>query len=382
MKTKLITLMLACMASISLMAQGISFVTDKTYAQALAQAKQENKLLFIDCYTSWCGPCKMLSSKVFPQQKVGDYFNPRFVSMKVDMEKGEGVELKTKFGVRAFPTLLFINAEGEVIHRIVGACDADELIKRVSEGISEKGLASMQKRYAAGERGDAFLSDYLDVLGAAYMKDECATVASEYLKGKEAQVLKDEKLFKLFMDFINNVDDPVFKYIYANHSGADEKQAKRLEQKFFWAWSAYVRESCITREGNKFTFDEAKLKECAKRLKSEKVERKDEIISNTYIGGYQCTMQWNKYVKQVNKHMKRYEVDDITLYNYGLPLEQECQDTKLRAEAAKWFALRVAEIEKREAKEKDEVLPPGVVKAMPMYNFKKEFKKLEEKLSK
>ena len=52
--------------------EGVAFVHDKTFDQALAQAKQEGKMLFIDCYTSWCGPCKMLASKVFPQTKVGD----------------------------------------------------------------------------------------------------------------------------------------------------------------------------------------------------------------------------------------------------------------------------------------------------------------------
>ncbi len=149
--------------------EGVAFVHDKTFDQALAQAKQEGKMLFIDCYTSWCGPCKMLASKVFPQKKVGDYFNQVFVSMKVDMEKGEGVELKKRFAVKAFPTLLFISNDGKEINRIVGAeLDIDKFLKNVKEGIGENSLSAMNERYAKGERDMEFLIDYLEALGRAY----------------------------------------------------------------------------------------------------------------------------------------------------------------------------------------------------------------------
>ena len=119
---------------------GIKFVENMTFEQALALAKKENKLLFIDCYTSWCGPCKMMARDVFTQKIVGDYFNPKFVSLKVDMEKGEGIQLKDKFEVRAFPTFVILNGEGEILSRLVGGGKAEEFIERVKNSLSEKGL--------------------------------------------------------------------------------------------------------------------------------------------------------------------------------------------------------------------------------------------------
>ena len=71
----------------------------------LEQAKKENKLIFMDCYTSWCGPCKMLAKEVFTDPDVAAFFNEKFVNAKVDMEKGEGPALKKQYGVNAFPTL-------------------------------------------------------------------------------------------------------------------------------------------------------------------------------------------------------------------------------------------------------------------------------------
>lgn len=71
-------------------AQGIQFAEGKTFQQLVDSAKQTGKMLFVDCYTKWCGPCKMMARDVFPSKICGDYINPRFVSAKFDMEEGEG----------------------------------------------------------------------------------------------------------------------------------------------------------------------------------------------------------------------------------------------------------------------------------------------------
>ena len=109
---------------------------DLAYADALAVAKAEGKLLFVDCYTAWCGPCRQMAEKVFPQKEAGDYFNPRFVCVKYDMEKGEGGELAKQWEVRAFPTFLIIRPDGTIQHRLVGADDLEAFIARVVQGLN------------------------------------------------------------------------------------------------------------------------------------------------------------------------------------------------------------------------------------------------------
>ncbi len=86
-------------------AQGIQF-EESTFNEALAKAGQEKKLLFIDCYTTWCGPCKMLSKIVFPNDTAGAFFNKHFINLKMDMEKGEGKTLSKTFRITSYPTLL------------------------------------------------------------------------------------------------------------------------------------------------------------------------------------------------------------------------------------------------------------------------------------
>ena len=87
-----------------------------SFAEGVAAAKAENKLVFIDFYTEWCGPCRMMANNIFPQKAVGDYFNEKFVCLKIDAEKGEGVELAKRFKVTAYPTFIVLDAHGIHLH--------------------------------------------------------------------------------------------------------------------------------------------------------------------------------------------------------------------------------------------------------------------------
>lgn len=112
--------------------EGIDFHTG-TWQQAIEKAKAENKTIFLDAYASWCGPCKLMSSKTFTSKEVGKFFNKNFINVKMDMEKGEGVALSKKYPITAYPTLLFINAEGEVIAKTIGYYRTDDFLKLGNE---------------------------------------------------------------------------------------------------------------------------------------------------------------------------------------------------------------------------------------------------------
>lgn len=107
---------------------GIQF-TNTAWKEVLKRAKAEKKIIFLDAYASWCGPCKVLQKRVFTQKAVGDYYNNRFINVKMDMEKGEGPALSQLYPLEAYPTLLFIDGNGRVVKKVVGAPQsADELI--------------------------------------------------------------------------------------------------------------------------------------------------------------------------------------------------------------------------------------------------------------
>ena len=113
-------------------AQGIDFYHDKSFKELLEMAKKQDKLVFMDCYTSWCGPCKRLASQVFPDTVVGNFFNTTFVNTKFDMEKDEGITIATKYAVRAYPTLLWLDADGSdnELHLVLLLCHFDHIQRR------------------------------------------------------------------------------------------------------------------------------------------------------------------------------------------------------------------------------------------------------------
>ena len=93
---KIISFILSIIISLNFYAQGIDFKTENLESLK-ARAKSENKLIFIDAYTSWCGPCKWMASNVFTNDTVGKFFNQHFISSKIDMEKGEGIKFAEKY---------------------------------------------------------------------------------------------------------------------------------------------------------------------------------------------------------------------------------------------------------------------------------------------
>ena len=135
---------LSLMAHLSLFAQGINFVQGN-FEQALQQAQRENKLVFFDAYASWCGPCIRMANTTFKNARVGEFMNQHFVSIKVDMEKGEGRELARRYPVRAYPTLFFLDAQGNVIQQNVGGQSNESLLK-IAEEARQKGRANTRNQ--------------------------------------------------------------------------------------------------------------------------------------------------------------------------------------------------------------------------------------------
>ena len=107
---------------------GIKF-KGMTLDEAKAEAKASGKVIFIDAYTEWCGPCKKMAASSFMDEKVAGLFNDKFINIKIEMEKStDGPAVARAYGVKAYPTLLFIDAQGVLKKQVVGFQTADQLL--------------------------------------------------------------------------------------------------------------------------------------------------------------------------------------------------------------------------------------------------------------
>ncbi len=146
-----------------LSAQGIDF-KHVTVEEALKQAIEEDKLVFIDFYTVWCGPCKVLSKTVFTQEKVGQLYNREFINIKLDAEK-EGRTAAKKYKVDAYPTLVFLNGKGELVYKRVGSGDIASVLqlgKNALEAYSSGfSISQLKEAYAQKKDDERFLKMFI-----------------------------------------------------------------------------------------------------------------------------------------------------------------------------------------------------------------------------
>ena len=194
--------------------EGIQF--DKsTFSELLAKAKKENKLIFLDAMASWCGPCKMMEKNIFTKKEVGDFYNRTFINTSFDMENGEGREIALKYGVRSYPTYLFINGDGQLISQNMGYMSEKvflDLGKQASSAQNKFG--ALRERFEKGESDPEFLISIIKLHGTSDY--EFAKKASErYFKNKKDSVFTKEETSYL-LGFIKSVEDPNFKIFIEN----------------------------------------------------------------------------------------------------------------------------------------------------------------------
>jgi len=145
--------------------QGIEFERG-TWKEVLEKAKQTNKPIFIDVYTSWCGPCKKMSKDIFPLHEVGKVYNANFVCYQIDAEKGEGIEIAKKYEVMSYPTYLFVKSDGTLFSRSGGSMEAEKFIAVSQTAIADmndpKPLSKWEKEYVVKKNDSTFMLDYIN----------------------------------------------------------------------------------------------------------------------------------------------------------------------------------------------------------------------------
>lgn len=117
---------------------GVKYENRLSWSQVQEKAKKENKYIFVDVFTTWCGPCKLMDRDIFPQEKVSEFFSEFFINVKVqgDVPKKDTEEVKkwyndaqaitSTYNIDSYPTCLFFNPKGELIHRLIGDSSSGE----------------------------------------------------------------------------------------------------------------------------------------------------------------------------------------------------------------------------------------------------------------
>lgn len=206
---KLFSLIIFCISVIVFSQEGIQFQTS-SFKEILAKAKTEKKLVFIDAFAVWCGPCKMMEKNIFPLPSVKEYYNANFINARFDMEKGEGREIAMKYGIRSYPTFLFLNGDGEVVMKNYGYMGEQDFLTIAKEANNPKYRTSSNKElFEKGESDPEFLLNMMSLY--ANSDYELAKKVSErYFTVKKGQPLTKDEL-GLLLYFLKSPNDANYK---------------------------------------------------------------------------------------------------------------------------------------------------------------------------
>lgn len=238
--------------------QNINFETSK-FADILAKAKAEKKLIFLDAYTSWCGPCKMMEKNIFSDTKVADYFNKNFINAHFDMEKGEGRDLAQKYRIMSYPTLLFLNSDGDIVGKEIGYLDKNQFLEFGSKNNNPKLVnTNLKDEYLKGNLDQPMLLNFINLYA---QKDPIiAKQASEkYFTRKKDKTFSAEEI-NVLLTFTQSVDDANYKIFTQNKTAITALMPEKNYEQF----DNYLKLSDVFR---KATDDKSKTIDDAKILK-------------------------------------------------------------------------------------------------------------------
>jgi len=228
-KTILFFLLIPFTLSVFAQNEGIIFNHKLTFAEALSKAKSENKYVFIDCYTTWCGPCKLMVTEVFSQKKVGDYYNQHFINLKLDLEKPENKFIAEKYGVKAFPTYLFFDPEGMLKCKIISYIKAPIFIEMAKAVLDkDNNFEIISKKIKDGDRSISTVKRFF-VQEPRFKESESLVVDCFKKLSDEEKISEDA--WDLFNLYIQDPKSEPFQFFQRNRAKYVEKYGRDVVDK-------------------------------------------------------------------------------------------------------------------------------------------------------
>lgn len=221
---------------------GITWVDNLNWKQVLKKAKKENKYIFVDCFTTWCGPCKKMDKDVYAIDSVSDLINTNFISVKVQMDSAKADNeftrswyktaktMGTTYHVASYPTFLFFSPDGEVVYKESGYKAPDKFIQVAHDALNPSmQYYALLNAYKKGKKDYAHMPDlirmsrqfgdstnYLPLLNDYY----------SYLQSQDKEKLYTKENIEFVASTLNKPDHVLFNMFYPDGSAVDAVMGK------------------------------------------------------------------------------------------------------------------------------------------------------------
>lgn len=341
----LFALLLMIISGANAQDKGIHFEHGSKWKSILETAKKENKYIFVDCFTTWCGPCKYMSANIFPKEEVGTFFNNNFISAKfqIDSTTKDEEEIKNQYAdasfiakaynIRAYPTYLFFNSDGELVHQELGSSEADEFIAKGANAMNPgKQYFTQVKKYDAGNREPLFLKNLAMVSRGAFDQAGTSKYASAYLATKPD--LENKETLRFIYETTMSSRDEGFSIMLSNPAKF-ETVVDRHE--LHGALSGLISKDEAEKIDYGFQkFDTKQWETYSAVLTKKYPEYADEVLVGFKTSIFRNKKDWKSYASAINQYASSKYINNAELNDFAWTIFKNCNDKKLLTAAAGW----------------------------------------------
>lgn len=325
----------------------IDFEDNPDWETAVQQARESGKLLFLDAYTVWCGPCKRMEKEVFTRPQVANYFNQKFVNVKYDMERPAGMALKEAFGVQVYPTYLFVRPDGQVVHRIVGAHTKGDAFfdsAKLADSPTQS-LSALEQRYRNGERNPPMMLQYLQALRMAGELAKEAETARSYLALMSKDHFMDSTYWGAAKQFIRDPASREFRILLDNrHEIAAAIGTDEVEGKIYEVLNAQIEHNTTYVPTEGAPFDKKAEEQLVQLLRQGDFARRSELLARALAASFARNGDWYDLAFLMDNVLDFRLLDDYsgkweTLHRSALLISKSALDEALLRKALRWSEL-------------------------------------------
>lgn len=325
--------------------KGIHFDHGSSWGQIQARAKAEHKFIFMDCFTTWCGPCRYMSSTIFPMDEVGNYMNDKFICVGVQLDTTDsdndevkswyqdGHDIAAKYNIRAYPTYLFFDENGNAVHRSVGSSPADAFLAKAKDALNpETQYYTLLAKYNSGQHDSALLRKTAMAALDAYDMNNARKISDEYLATQSDLFTKAN--LELIGNLTESSTDKGFDLMLHNPEKVDAVLGQGVAEQ--QVMGIIMREEFYKKvPQNAASVDWQKI---SSTIKDKYPAYADEVIAKAKVVWYQNVKDWPSFKTAVSDYVDKYgsKVSANELNNYAWAIFQGCDDATCIQQALEW----------------------------------------------
>jgi thiol-disulfide isomerase/thioredoxin len=327
--------------------KGVHFEHNLSWTEIKAKAKAENKFIFMDCFTTWCGPCRYMSSTIFPTEEAGNFMNDKFINVGVQLDTTanddaevkswyqDGHDIAATYNVRAYPTYLVFDANGNIVHRFVGSTQtAAEFIEKAKSSLNpETQYYVLLQQYKDGKDDSAFLHKMATAAMNAYDMTNAPVIVDKYLATQNDLFTKDNLM--MIASFTKSSRDKGFSVMMNKAEKVDAVLGKGVAENIT---QQIIMKEEVFSATEKDANGNPDWSVISANISKKYPEHADEIVSKGKVFYYQRKNDWNNFQYAVVDYMKKYgaKASPSELNSFAWTVFQNCEDMTCVSEALEW----------------------------------------------